>query len=459
MSSEDLVSPIDCPDSWQVVSLKSISRKIGSGATPTGGQAAYQQKRSNFALVRSQNVFDREFSDGGLAFISDEQAKALKGVWLERSDILLNITGDGITFGRACMVPPRVLPACVNQHVAIIRLDSGVACPGYVVSYLTHPVIKSYIESFNAGGSRRAITKAHIESFVIPLPPIATQVAISGLLAAFDDRITLLRETNATLEAIAQALFKSWFVDFDPVHTKMAGRASEGMDEATAALFPDALEETELGLVPKGWTHQPIVDMVEGVYDGPHATPPEAESGGVFLGIKNLTGTALDLAEIRFIGEAEWAKWTKRVEPRAGDIVFSYEATLGFFALIPPDLRCCLGRRLALIRPKEEDGAGHFWFHQFVAPPFQALLAKHTIQGATVNRIALKEFPSYSVLVPPLPLRTAFADVASGVWAKIQSNQAQAQTLAALRDTLLPRLISGQLRLPEAQAQLEAHLS
>ena len=459
MSSEALVSPIDCPDSWQVVSLKSISRKIGSGATPTGGQAAYQQTRSNFALVRSQNVFDREFSDGGLAFISDEQAKALKGVWLERSDILLNITGDGITFGRACMVPPRVLPACVNQHVAIIRLDSGVACPGYVVSYLTHPVIKSYIESFNAGGSRRAITKAHIESFVIPLPPIATQVAISGLLAAFDDRITLLRETNATLEAIAQALFKSWFVEFDPVRAKMAGRAPEGIDEATAALFPDALEETELGLVPKGWKYQSISDVVEGVYDGPHATPPEADSGGVFLGIKNLTGTALDLSEIRYIGDAEWVKWTKRVEPRAGDIVFSYEATLGFFALIPPDLRCCLGRRLALIRPLDKDGAGHFWFHQFVAQPFQALLAKHTIQGATVNRIALKEFPSYPVLVPPLPLRLAFHDLASGLWSKIQANQAQAQSLVALRDTLLPRLISGQLRLPEVQAQLEDALA
>ncbi len=295
-----------------------------------------------------------------------------------------------------------------------------------------------------------------LRSIELPLPTLAEQQVISQLLSELDRRITLLRETNATLEAIAQALFKSWFVDFDPVHAKMAGRAPEGMEEATAALFPGSLEETALGLVPTGWTHKPIIEVVEGVYDGPHATPPEADSGGVFLGIKNLTGTALDLTEIRYIGEADWAKWTKRVEPCAGDIVFSYEATLGFFALVPPDLRCCLGRRLALIRPKATNGAGHFWFHQLVAEPFQRLLAKHTIQGATVNRIALKEFPSYPVLTPPVGLQMAFDQVAAAIWAKIHSNQAQSQVLAQSRNTLLPRLISGQLRLPEAQAQLEA---
>ena len=87
----------------------------------------------------------------------------------------------------------------------------------------------------------------------IYLPPLRVQLEIAAMLGALDDRITLLRETNATLEAIAQALFKSWFVDFDPVRAKMEGRAPEGMDEATAALFPDALEESELGWVPKGW--------------------------------------------------------------------------------------------------------------------------------------------------------------------------------------------------------------
>jgi type I restriction enzyme S subunit len=173
-----------------------------------------------FAFIRSQNVFDRHFEPTGLAFISDEQASRLQGVVLQPGDLLLNITGDGITFSRACAVPVDVLPACVNQHVAIVRVNRAVSDPGYVLSYLTHPAVKSYIESFNAGGSRRAITKGHIESFEIALPPLAEQHAIAHILGTLDDKIELNRRMNETLEAMARALFKSWFVDFDPVRAK-----------------------------------------------------------------------------------------------------------------------------------------------------------------------------------------------------------------------------------------------
>jgi type I restriction enzyme S subunit len=387
----------------------------------------------------------------------DEVKQKYEHFLLDAGDFVVSSSG---TLGRLAEVQSRDLPCMLNTSVIRFRpLTSDRLDRRYLRYFLSSGIFEQQILAFANGSAQLNYGPSHLKRMGIVVPPLVTQQVIGQVLGALDDRISLLRETNATLEAIAQALFKSWFVDFDPVRAKMAGRAPDGMDEATAALFPDALEETALGVVPKGWKYQSISDVVEGVYDGPHATPPEADSGGVFLGIKNLTGTALDLSEIRYIGDAEWVKWTKRVEPRAGDIVFSYEATLGFFALIPPDLRCCLGRRLALIRPLDKDGAGHFWFHQFVAQPFQALLAKHTIQGATVNRIALKEFPSYPVLVPPLPLRLAFHDLASGLWSKIQANQAQAQSLVALRDTLLPRLISGQLRLPEAQAQLEDALA
>jgi len=312
------------------------------------------------------------------------------------------------------------------------------------------------MEGDSDGSTIKHIYITRVDKMQVAVPPMEEQKRILTVVKSIDDHITLLRETNTTLEAIAQALFKSWFVDFDPVHAKMQGRAPDGMDEATAALFPESFEESELGTVPKGWSMTAISEVVEGVYDGPHATPPEAADGGIFLGIKNLTGTALDLSDVRHIAESDWAKWTKRVTPQLGDMVFSYEATLGFFALIPPDVRCCLGRRLALIRPKSENGAPHFWFHQFIAQPFQRLLTKHTIQGATVNRIALKEFPSYEVLNPPLALQLAFERVVQPLWARIHQNSAQIQALALLRDTLLPRLISGQLRLPEAQAIAES---
>ena len=136
-------APIDHDLRWPVVSLAQIATKIGSGATPKGGADAYLPSRARFALVRSQNVFDRRFDLDGLAFITDEQADGLRGVVLQPDDILLNITGDGITFGRACMVPQDVLPACVNQHVSIIRLNPERADAGYVLAFLTYPEVKS----------------------------------------------------------------------------------------------------------------------------------------------------------------------------------------------------------------------------------------------------------------------------------------------------------------------------
>ena len=210
-------APIRHDDRWPVVSLGEVATKIGSGATPRGGADSYLPTRSRFALVRSQNVFDRRFDRDGLAFITDEQAEGLRGAALKPGDILLNITGDGITFARACLVPNEILPACVNQHVSIVRLDPSRADAGYVLAFLTHPDVKPYIESFNAGGSRRAVTKGHIESFRLPLPPLTEQRAIAHILGALDDKIELNHRMNETLEAMARALFKSWFVVFDAV--------------------------------------------------------------------------------------------------------------------------------------------------------------------------------------------------------------------------------------------------
>jgi type I restriction enzyme, S subunit len=335
----------------------------------------------------------------------------------------------------------------LGQRLFAIRPKKDVLDGRFLYYVLQTNQVRSDLLGRATGTTVQGIKQAELRLVQVPVPPMSEQLFSAEILGTIDDRITLLRKTNSTLEAVAQTLYKSWFVDFDPVRAKIEGRTPQGMDETTARLFPDNLEEAELDFVPLGWNFAAIRDVVEGVYDGPHATPPEADVGPVFLGIKNLTGTALDFSQIRHIAEAQWDQWTRRVEPEAGDIVFSYEATLGFFALIPPGLRCCLGRRLALIRPKARDGATHFWFHQFTAAPFKRLLEKHTIQGATVNRIALKEFPSYTVLNPPLMLQLAFDKAVAPLWAKIHENQAQAQTLTELRDTLLPRLISGQLRI------------
>jgi type I restriction enzyme S subunit len=432
---------------WPLIAIGSVAQLFdGPHATPKKTQSGpvflgiSSLQRGQLDLSNTEHLSEEDFT------------KWTRRVAPQADDIVFSYE---TRIGEVASIPAG-LRCCLGRRMALLRPDRELLLPKYLLYYFLSDEFQSLLKSRTIHGSTvNRLPLTEFPSYPVRVPPISVQATISETLQAFDDRITLLRETNTTLEAIAQALFKSWFVDFDPVHAKMQGLAPEGMDEATAALFPDSFEESELGPVPKGWSMAAISEVVEGVYDGPHATPPEAVEGGIFLGIKNLTGTALDLSDVRHIAESDWAKWTKRVTPQRGDMVFSYEATLGFFALIPPDVRCCLGRRLALIRPKSENGAPHFWFHQFIAQPFQRLLTKHTIQGATVNRIALKEFPSYEVLNPPLALQLAFERVVQPLWARIHQNSAQIQVLAEMRDTLLPRLITGQLRLTDAQKAIE----
>jgi type I restriction enzyme S subunit len=295
------------------------------------------------------------------------------------------------------------------------------------------------------------VNRNDLHDLPVSIPQPREQREIARVLGTLDDKIELNRRMNHTLEGLARAVFRSWFVDFDPVVAKAAGRRPVGIGAATAALFPKSFVDSPLGPIPKGWEIRPIRELVENVFDGPHATPPEASEGAVFLGIKNLTGTQLDLSELRYIGDADWPRWTRRVTPRQGDIVFSYEAALGLFALIPSDLRCCLGRRLALVRLRKDEFHPAFMFHAFTAEPFQELLEARTVPGSTVDRIPLLDFPNFPLLCPGPKLREHYERLASPLWERIHRNQTQNQTLARLRNALLPRLLSGELRLREAE--------
>lgn len=421
--------------------------------------AGYCTKESSVRLLRGDNIAQgtlrwddaRRWPKGGESYLQEYQ--------LREGDVVLAMDRPWIAAGlKYAHIRQSDLPCLLVQRVARLRAKRSLDAR-FLRYVIGGQAFTDYVLAIQTGTAVPHISGGQVAAFEFLLPSMREQQEVGDLLGLLDDRIDLLHQTNATLESIAKALFKSWFIDFDPVRAKADGREPEGMDAAVAALFPAGFEESALGLIPKGWRPSAIRDVVHDVFDGPHATPPEATDGPVFLGIKNLTGTALDLGETRYISEDDWAQWTRRVTPRANDIVFSYEAALGLFALIPPDLRCCLGRRLALVRCSPIDGTPHFWFHQFVGGPFQRLLEKHTVHGATVNRIALKEFPSLTVLDPGYVTRRSFQEIAEPLWQRFHANQKQALGLAELRNTLLPRLISGKLRIPEAEEQVEAALA
>ena len=191
---------------WKEVRLGDVCSKIGSGATPSGGKEAY--KGGDYHLIRSQNVLDFAFSKDGLASINDEQANKLKNVEIIQGDVLLNITGDSVA--RCCIVPSEILPARVNQHVAIIRPRKEELDNHYLLYYLQH-YKRQLLQIASAGATRNAITKAMIENLILPCPKsLDDQRRIASILSSLDRKIELNNKINADLEEMAQAIFKNW---------------------------------------------------------------------------------------------------------------------------------------------------------------------------------------------------------------------------------------------------------
>lgn len=195
---------------WNTIKLKDCCEKIGSGATPKGGETVYIS--SGTALIRSQNVYNLHFNYDGLAYITDEAAQKLNGVTVCKNDILLNITGDSIA--RTCLVPENVLPARVNQHVSIIRPINSIILPQFLSYYLASPYMQKYMLglSVGKGTSRNAMTKEMIEAYKIPVPPLNTQQKIVSILSAYDELIKANQKQICLLEEAARRLYREWFV-------------------------------------------------------------------------------------------------------------------------------------------------------------------------------------------------------------------------------------------------------
>jgi type I restriction enzyme S subunit len=322
----------------------------------------------------------------------------------------------------------------IGRGLAAVRHKHGTRYQPYVRAVVEYGL--RVLLGLATGSTFPSVSGDDIRGIGVPDLELEVQLAISQFIGSLDDKIEQNRQTGRKLEELARAVFKAWFVDFEPVKAKAAGAtAFPGMLPETFATLPTRFTDTQLGPVPEGWRPVSVGDLVEDIYDGPHATPPESHDGAIFLGIKNLTGTRVDLSDIRRINETDWPRWTKRVEPRADDIVFTYEATIGFFAIIPPNLRCCLGRRMALMRPKAGVSA-RYLFHYAISNRFQQLLVERTVYGSTVNRTSLLEFPKYPILIPTGAL----------MWSSMHAGDAESHKLATLRDYLLPRLLSGRVR-------------
>jgi type I restriction enzyme, S subunit len=296
------------------------------------------------------------------------------------------------------------------------------------------------------GSAQAQIVIGSLEKLNISIPVDRSQQdEIARILDSLNDRITLLRETNTTLEAIAQALFKSWFVDFDPVHAKMQGRAPEGMDEATAALFPDSFEESELGNVPAGWQVMPVGDAVETVGGAtPDTKTPEywEPAEHHWTTPKDLSGIASPvlLRTERKLSDAGLKKISSGLLP-VGSLLMSSRAPIGYLALAQTPM--AINQGYIAIPPGGK-----------LSPLYMLLWCQTNMEnikgranGSTFMEISKKAFRPIPTLVPSKDVLDAFEMIAASLFERLIENEKQAQNLMMLRDTLLPRLISGQLSL------------
>ena len=342
-------------------------------------------------------------------------------------------------------------PAGMKVQKALHRIRPKGTLDNYYLFYWFQQAAKAgLLEPYFTGTTIKHLTGKALAALEVPLPAIEVQRAMVDVLKQLDDRITLLRETNATHEAIAQALFKSWFVDFDPVRAKMAGRAPEGMDEATAALFPDALEETDLGLAPKGWLAGSVGDFAE------------LKKGTVNPGLQ--PETTFEHFSLPSFDDGQ------RPVTERGALIKSNKTPLHSNTVLLSKLNPHIPRvwlpvecganavcstEFLVFQPTGV-GSREFVYCTFKSPDFIARL-QQLVTGTSNShqRIKPDQVALMRSVVPSLQVAKAFEAVVRPMFERVHRNRGHALTLANLRDTLLPRLISGQLRLPEAMAALE----
>lgn len=442
---------------WETTTLGEIC-SVQGGAIQTGpfGSQLHTSdyKKVGIPVVMPTNIGDGGIVVDGIARIDQLDVDRLSQHKLQLNDIVFSRRGD-VT--KNALVRPHEVGWFCGTGCLKVRLGTeSIANAKFISHCLRLSDTKEWLIRHAVGATMPNLNTAILSAVPITLPPLRTQMEIAEMLGALDDRITLLRETNATLEAIAQALFKSWFVDFDPVRAKIEGRAPEGMDEATAALFPDSFEETELGVVPLGWLPQTFRETIDIIGGGtPKTSNPDFWNGTIPWFSVVDAPAASDVFVIdteKHITKAGLNGSSTKLLP-AGTTIISARGTVGRLALTGCPMtmnQSCYG-----LRGKAEDD--YFTFFSTTRLVQQLQQKAH---GSVFDTITQETFSGVHLSYPSAEVIAAFDSAIEPLMLRIRENLIQAQTLSTLRDTLLPRLISGQLRLPEAHAstaELTAH--
>lgn len=414
------------PEDWEIVNLKTACSKIGSGITPRGAEKVY--KEEGVALIRSQNVQNNFFIKEGLVYIDESIAEEMVNVTVQENDILLNITGDSVA--RCCIVPKKVLPARVNQHVCIMRVKPEFLKPKFLQSFMTTNKMQNFMLSLaQSGGTRNALTKAMIESFIVPKPSLTEQKLISEIFENLDSKIELNHQINQTFEVIGQTTFKNWFVDFEFPNEKGKQYKSSGGE----------MVDSELGEIPKGWKVKSI-DEIADFLNGLALQNYPSESEDKYL-------PAIKIKELRqgITDSSDKASVNIPNEyiVKDGDVLFSWSGSLE--VVIWAHGKGALNQHLFKVTSKEYPKWFYYYWIKQHLPEY-----RHIAEGkaTTMGHIQRHHLKSSLVLVPDNETLLIMNKILSPIFEKNVIVNIENRNLSQIRDSLLPKLISGQIRVP-----------
>lgn len=421
-----------------------------------GDGAHTKVTRQNFGVpyLTSKNIGSGFLKLDNVDFISEEDfeklfpknSKATRR--LKPGDVLIGIIG---TFGNAYRYK-EIDHFGVSSSVAILRPNQSVLNPDFLFYVVTSNSFKQAHLAYKSGSVQGYTNIPTIKCLPIPLPPLEEQKAIAHILGTLDDKIELNQQMNRNLEAIASAIFKSWFVDFDPVRAKMEGRQPAGIDTATAALFPASFEDSPLGEIPKGWKVGTVEDMGEVICG---KTPPtnNPENYGKempFITIPDMHGRVFALETSKYLSVKGIQIQLNKTLP-AYSICVSCIATPGLVVITSQPSQT--NQQINSIIPTDKSTIFYCYFTlRRLADEIRA----RGSGGSVFSNLNKRQFAALPVLIPPQELISKYQQLVEALFQKLLSHEQENRAIATIRDTLLPKLMSGEIRVKEAKEILEA---
>jgi type I restriction enzyme S subunit len=371
-------------------------------------------------------------------FVSKEYAAQFPKTKLEEHDIVMSVRG---TVGQFAQVGSAHVGAQISPNTIRISPDPRKVDPQFLYHAFRAHAFGHFLQGTVATSAVPGLRAGDIKEAPLNLPPLAEQKAIAAVLGALDDKIELNRRMNATLEAMARALFQSWFVDFDPVRAKLDGRQPHGVDPATAGLFPNEFEDSELGHIPNGWHVKTVGDVGKVICGKTPRTSVGTYYGNdiPFITIPDMHGNVFAAATARKLSHAGANSQANKTLP-AGSLCVSCIATPGLVIITSEPSQT--NQQINSIVPHQTEET-YFWYWALV--DLGAEIAASGSGGSVLANLNKSRFETLRVVKPPHALICDYNRRVRPIFEAILANSLQSRTLSAVRDTLLPKLLSGQV--------------